>query len=75
MNNTQIEISCVNELFDTTHIHLSCTLPYSYLPHPFAFTSFPFDCLICFEKVLSWNGTEKKRLGSLFKIPFVLLFE
>lgn len=46
----QIEISCVNELFGAAHIHLDCTLHSSYLPHPFAFTSFPFDRLICFEK-------------------------
>lgn len=55
---TKIEISCVNELFGGAHIHLGCTLHSSYLPHPFAFTSFPFDRLICFEKGLRWKGTE-----------------
>lgn len=38
---TQIEISCVNELFGGAHIHLDCTLQSIHLPHPFAFSSFP----------------------------------
>lgn len=63
-NNTQIEVSCVNKLFGGAHIHLDCTPHTLYLPLPFAFTRFPFACLICFEKKhkLDRHRIEKVRL-------------
>lgn len=48
---TQIEISCANELFGGAHIHLDCTLHGSYLPHPFAFTVFHLTASFALRKV------------------------
>lgn len=48
---TQIEISCVNELFGGAHIHLDCTLHSSNLPHPFAFTAFRLTASFALKKV------------------------
>lgn len=53
---TQIEISCVNELFGGAHIHHDCTLHSLHLPNPFAFTAFRLTASFALEKVLGLKG-------------------
>lgn len=69
---TQIEISCVNELFGGAYIHLGCTLHCSHSPHPFAFTAFRLTASFVLKKVLSLKGYRIEEVDLLIQNFFCI---